>query len=159
MINPNIRASIVSGLLRPLDYVNLDDVRQQEPELWELPDTSILFKRYLDSGKMINVYDWFESFAVVLESQKRHRKKSKLNGNNSKTTTPRKGKGKGKQRQVDDAMDEDEEGENEEDEEKWKMEVQARFMRSLHELDYLGFIKHTGRKADHVLRTVFDIAD
>jgi origin recognition complex subunit 3 len=154
MINPNIRASIVSGLLHPLDYVNLDDVRQQQPELWELPDTSILFKRYLDSGKMINVYDWFESFAVVLESQKRHRKRSKLNGNNSKTISR---KGKGKQRQVDDVMDEDE-GENEEDE-KWKMEVQARFMRSLHELDYLGFIKHTGRKADHVLRTVFDIAD
>jgi len=156
MINPNVRASIVSGLLHPLDYVNPANVKQQ-PELWELPDTSILFKRYLDSGKMINVYDWFESFAVVLESQKRHRKGSKSSGNNSKTTTPR--KGKGKQRQVDDAMDEDEEGENEEDEEKWKMEVQARFMRSLHELDYLGFIKHTGRKADHVLRTVFDIVD
>jgi origin recognition complex subunit 3 len=159
MINPNIRASIVSGLLHPLDYVNPDDVRQQQPELWELPDTSILFKRYLDSGKMINVYDWFESFAVVLESQKRHRKRSKLIGDSSKTSARRKGKGKGKRRQVDDAMDEDEEGENDEDEEKWKMEVQARFMRSLHELDYLGFIKHTGRKADHVLRSVFDIAD
>jgi origin recognition complex subunit 3 len=157
MINPNIRASIISGLLHPLDYVNPDAVGQQPPELWELPDTSILFKRYLDSGKMINVYDWYETFAVVLESQKRHRKnRSKSNGDSSKTITPRTGKGKGKQRQDADAMDEDEEGE---DEEKWKMEVQARFMRSLHELDYLGFIKHTGRKADHVLRTVFDIAD
>jgi len=47
----------------------------------------------------------------------------------------------------------------EEEEERWKVEVQARFIRALHELDYLGFIKHTGRKADHVLRTLFDIDD
>jgi origin recognition complex subunit 3 len=167
MLNPNVRASIVSGLLHPLDYINPDDSRKQPPELWELPDTSILFRRYLDSGKMINVYDWFESFAVVLESQKRHMKKmSTSNGNDSRTTTPRNGKGKskgkGKQKQVDEDMDVDEDAEGEdgdEVEERWKMEVQARFIRSLHELDYLGFIKHTGRKADHVLRTVFDIAD
>jgi len=108
---------------------------------------------------MINVYDWFESFVVVLESQKRHKKRSKPN--DSRTTTPGNGKGKGKvkQRQVDNDMDEADEGEEGEDEERWKMEVQARFMRSLHELDYLGFIKHTGRKADHVLRTVFHITD
>ena len=161
MINPSIRASIISGLLHPLDYVNPDESKKHSAEMWELPDTSILFHRYLDSGKMINVYDWFESFAVVLESQKRHLKKlSNSNGSDggSKAPTPRKGKGKGKgkQRQVDEDMDVDEDGE---DEEKWKMEVQARFIRSLHELDYLGFIKHTGRKADHVLRTVFDVAD
>jgi len=161
MINPSIRASVVSGLLHPLDYVYPG--RKQPPELWELPDTSILFRRYMDSGKMINVYDWFESFAVVLESQKRQAKKSNSNGSGpgSKATTPRKGKGKGKQKQVDEDMevDEDEDGEDEEDDEKWKMEVQARFMSALHELDYLGFIKHTRRKADHVIRTVFDIAD
>jgi len=45
----------------------------------------------------------------------------------------------------------------EEDEEKWRLEVQARFMRALHELDYLGFVKHTKRRADHVVRTVFDV--
>lgn len=47
----------------------------------------------------------------------------------------------------------------EEEEEKWNTEVHARFMRALHELDYIGFIKHTGRKADHVLRVVFEIDD
>jgi len=40
--------------------------------------------------------------------------------------------------------------------ENWRLEVQARFIRALHELDYVGFIKHTGRKRDHVLRTVLD---
>ena len=47
----------------------------------------------------------------------------------------------------------------EEGEERWKVEIQARFIRALHELDYLGFIKHTGRKADHVVRTVFEVDD
>ena len=38
--------------------------------------------------------------------------------------------------------------------ERWKVEFFARFIRALHELDYLGFIKHTKRngKADHMLR-------
>ena len=47
----------------------------------------------------------------------------------------------------------------EEAEEKWRMEVQARFMRALHELDFMGFVKHTGRKADHVMKTIYDIPD
>ncbi|KAI5994475.1 hypothetical protein EDD15DRAFT_2260508 [Pisolithus albus] len=34
-----------------------------------MPDTSIVFQWYLESGKMINVYDWFEFFAVALEGQ------------------------------------------------------------------------------------------
>ncbi|KAH9077755.1 origin recognition complex subunit 3 N-terminus-domain-containing protein [Lactarius deliciosus] len=45
------------------------------------------------------------------------------------------------------------------DEEEWKMHVQARFMRALHTLDLIGLIKHTGRKADHVMRTVFDMPE
>lgn len=96
---------------------------------------------------MINVYDWFESFAVVLESQREQLMEDKANGMFSPT------KGKGKRKEI---VDEDR---NEVDEDKWKMEVHARFIRALHELDYLGFIKHTGRKADHVQRTVFDVPE
>jgi len=143
LINPSVRASVQSGLLNPYAYVDSGESRRRA--LWELPDTSILFNRYLDSGKMINVYDWFESFAVVLESQ-REQVEDRVNG-----TSPTKGKGKQKQ-----TVDEDG---NKEDDERWKMEVHARFIRALHELDYLGFIKHTGRKADHVLRTVFDVPE
>lgn len=40
-----------------------------------------------------------------------------------------------------------------------KREFQARFMRAIHELEFVGFLKHTGRKADHVLKTVFDVID
>jgi origin recognition complex subunit 3 len=131
--------------LYPYAYVQAD--RKKHWALWELPDTCILFRRYLDSGKMINVYDWFESFAVVLESQREQLMEDKANGMFSPT------KGKGKRKEI---VDEDR---NEVDEDKWKMEVHARFIRALHELDYLGFIKHTGRKADHVQRTVFDVPE
>ncbi|PPR03388.1 hypothetical protein CVT24_012513 [Panaeolus cyanescens] len=148
-VNPSIRSSTVAGLLRPHDF---GDIAAQDsklmgdiPALWELPDTSILFKRYLDSGKMINVYDWFESFKAVLDTQ---RSELKSANEGTKTPSPKK-RGKGKKRPV----------ETEEEIEKWNVEVQARFIRALHELDYLGFIKHTTRKADHVLRTSFDIGD
>jgi origin recognition complex subunit 3 len=127
----------------------------ETPALWELPDTSILFRRYLDSGKMINVYDWYESFAVVLEDQRRQIGEM-TTPSSRKSASPRKRKGRRMQEQEE---EEEEEGMNDEELERWRMEVQARFIRALHELDFLGFIKHTGRKADHVIRTVFEAAD
>ena len=116
---------------------------------------------------MINVYDWFESFQTILETQRMEllssslssRTRTTTNDNNNKnkrqtrtrTPSPRK-RGKTKQQPP---------AETEEDLERWKVEVNARFIRALHELDYLGFIKHTKRKGrvDHVLRTLFDVAD
>lgn len=147
MLNPSIRASLMAGLLRPFEFQ--DDFTEkvanesEAKSITEFPDTSILFKRYLDSGKMINVYDWFESFKTVLDSQD-ELITTRAVGN----TSPKKGKGKAKTNN----------GAGR-DEDKWNMEAQARFIRALHELDYLGFIKHTGRKADHVQRTVFDVDD
>jgi origin recognition complex subunit 3 len=150
LINPSPRASILAGLIHPQDYISAGQPSGDDDDDEELPDTSILFKGYLESGKMINVYDWFESFAVVLEARKRQLvKKHITDGKHGNSGTPSKKKGKQKQVEVD---NEDAEG----DEEEWHMEVQARFIRALQELDYLGFIKHTGRKVDHVMRIVFD---
>lgn len=144
-------------------------------ELHKLPDTSILFSRYLDSSKLINIYDWYESFKVVLDVQRSERlsahsqsRKSKTKGK-GKASPKKKSKGKGKERAVD--ADEDggggggresrESGEvgEEPTEEQWQKEVQARFIRALHELDHLGFIKHTARRVEHVARVVFDIGN
>jgi len=100
---------------------------------------------------MINVYDWFESFQTILETQRMELKSLFANdGIQAQRSSPRK-RGKLKQPPP----------ETEEALERWKVEVHARFIRALHELDYLGFIKHTKRKAkaDHVLRTLFDVAD
>ncbi|KAF8623338.1 hypothetical protein AX15_006414 [Amanita polypyramis BW_CC] len=175
-LNPSTRASVLSGLLRPHEYAQLPNLvptstRDTQPtngndasipELWQLPDISILFGRYTESGKIINVYDWFESFQVALESQRKHLKKQRRvaeeMGTSGGSISPKKGKGKEKVsvEQLDEDLDD---SDDEDDDEQWKLQVQVRFIRALHELDYLGFIKHTGRKADHVLRTVFDVGD
>ena len=43
--------------------------------------------------------------------------------------------------------------------ERWEEEVQVRFIRSVHELDLLGFVRHTTRRGEHVLKTVFEPAE
>ena len=175
---------MVAGLLRPYEYtqdfyagtgvssettsVSGDWKGEGKGRaLWELPDTSILFKRYLDSGRMINVFDWFESFKGVLEVQ---RKCGLVDGGDSgdigemevkereMSRSPRK-KGKGKEKSKGKGKEKEVMMEEDEDSEEWKLEVQARFIRALHELDYLGFVKHTGRKRDHVVRTLFEVGD
>jgi origin recognition complex subunit 3 len=143
MLNPALRPSIISGLSFPHSYAGQDLSPEDEEILEDLPDTSILFKGYAKAGKMINVYDWFDHFRTVLEGQRAR-------------ATAGKGKGKGKGKKAD-------KGDGEE-EERWKLSVQARFIRALHELDYLGFIKHTsrgggGRKGEYVLKTVLGILE
>ncbi|KAI0080397.1 hypothetical protein K474DRAFT_1769394 [Panus rudis PR-1116 ss-1] len=176
LINPAPRPIIVNALLHPHNVVEsyqalYEDEQghatEQDPfsteleekasrPIWELPDTSILFRRYIEAGKKINVYDWYESFVLVLETQQRELRKRAR----SQSKSPRKGKGKAKAK---DTVSDDDDGEltfeNEEEEEKWRVEVQARFIRSLHELDFMGFLKHTNRKVDHVVKTIYDIPD
>lgn len=38
----------------------------------------------------------------------------------------------------------------------WEMETKARFLRAFHELEYVGVVRQTKRKAEHIQRTVFD---
>ncbi|KAF9011982.1 origin recognition complex subunit 3 N-terminus-domain-containing protein [Cyathus striatus] len=171
LLNPSIRASLLAGLLRPYDFSLQPPA--SNPPIHTLPDTSILFKRYLDGGKMLNLYDWFESFNAVLDKQrdikprepvtpKKVRKIASVSPVKTSPTksdlrslslSPRKRGRKRKEEEGEEAQD------YRDDDETWKIQVQARFMRALHELDYLGFIKHTNRKADHVLRTVFEVGD
>ncbi|KAG2082079.1 origin recognition complex subunit 3 N-terminus-domain-containing protein [Suillus cothurnatus] len=151
LINPSPRASILAGLIHPQDYVS-PGRQNEDDEDDDLPDISILFKGYLESAKMINVYDWFESFMVFLEARKRRVGTTRIpDGASGISRTP--SRKKGKQKQVKAEVVGEDTGE---DEEEWLMEVQVRFIHALQELDYLGFIKHSGRKADHVMRTVFD---
>ena len=102
---------------------------------------------------MINVYDLFESFASALDVQK-----EQFEDSIPTPQTPSRAKGKGKQR-ASPTKKPNNEVDSEGEEERWQLEVHARFIRALHELDYMGFVKHTGRKADHIIRTVYDIMD
>ncbi|KAF7789989.1 hypothetical protein EIP86_000937 [Pleurotus ostreatoroseus] len=162
LFNPAPRMTVINALLHPTEIVqeykklfpdtgeeSETDVDTQEDsesrvtpaqELWNLPDTSILFRRYMDAGKMINVYDWYESFTVELDRQRRE---DAIRAAAEAEAEASRANGRGR----------------EEEAEKWELETHARFIRALHELDFMGFIKHTGRKADHVVRTVYDIPD
>jgi len=131
MLNPAPRATVISALLQPHTFLPLprdDPTAAASLPIWKLPDVSILFRRYLEAGRMINVYDWYESFSQVIEAQRSHLAPA-------------------------------DEGERDGQEEEWKMHVQARFVRALHTLDHIGLVKHTGRKAEHVMRTVYDMPE
>ena len=139
MLNPAPHATIASALLQPHTFLptsrdNPNPMTQQRLPIWKLLDTSILFRRYLEAGRMVNVYDWYESFSQVIESQRSHLAPADSGSGES-----------------DDHVDEGDE--------EWKMHVQARFVRALHTLDFVGLVKHTGRKAEHVVRTVYDVPD
>ncbi|GIY04045.1 origin recognition complex subunit 3 [Caerostris darwini] len=60
--------------------VNLSDEMQST-----MPDISILYKLHLESGKLINLYDWLENFKTIKSSteyvRKKPRTKSKVNDN------------------------------------------------------------------------------
>jgi origin recognition complex subunit 3 len=166
LIDPAPRAHITSALLHPESYADQipyfaksdgsvsNDVEGEAPAVWELPDTSILFRGYLEAGRMINVFDWYQSFAAVLETQRE--KELRAGDRKQADDSPCDEAAHGRRRGSDE--EEMEDGEEMEDE-KWGMEVQARFIRGVHELDFMGFLKHTGRKADHVTRTVFDVTE
>lgn len=106
-----------------------------------LPDESVAFLRYLNSGKSVNVYDWFETFFMGLESD----------AASPPPPPPRGSKGKGKAKQREEKTEEEEEEE--------RQRLQARFLRCFHEFDLLGLLKQTGRKQDHVQRTVYEMED
>lgn len=82
---------------------------------------------------MINMYDWFSAFGMILErglestSPKEVKKPSKKKGRQQEPDFERQG-----------GLD--------------QKEVQARFISGVAELQFMGFIKPTNRKTDHVQR-------
>ena len=60
---------MVAALLRPHAYLQCSCCPSSHSNLEtlaSLPDEAVAFQRYLNSGKALNVYDWFESFAHAL---------------------------------------------------------------------------------------------
>lgn len=96
------RASTQTALTQPHHYIscNCCNVDKGDEIVAAEHDTCILYKLYLECGRMINLYDWFVAFGCILEREKRPPKQS---------------------------LEEN--------------EVQARFIRSVAELQFLGFIK------------------
>ena len=124
-MNPSTHQTVLHALRNTesvLGIVSTAD-KDKEESMAQLPDTAVLLRRYLDSGRMINMYDWFESFLVAMQGEERF-----LEGEPG-----------------DDAYGAE-----------WRREMQARFLLSVHELDWMGLVRSTGRKKDHVVRTMYD---
>ncbi|KAI9318682.1 origin recognition complex subunit 3 N-terminus-domain-containing protein [Dichotomocladium elegans] len=113
------RAAVQTGLGQAHHYLNCACCNKLKDSRGHIlpsePDASILYKLYLECGRLINLYDWFVAFGCILEREKRS-----------------------------DRLEE--------------KEVQARFVRSVAELQFLGFIKPTQRKTDHVQRLTWSNA-
>ncbi|KAI9021574.1 origin recognition complex subunit 3 N-terminus-domain-containing protein [Phycomyces nitens] len=106
------RASVQTALTNSKHYLDCQCCQGGQDQLLPSePDSCILYKLYLECGRLINLYDWFVAFGCIIEREKRP---------------------------ADNLLSEN--------------EVQARFIRSVAELQFLGFIKPTQRKTDHVMR-------
>ncbi|CAO3680019.1 unnamed protein product [Rhizopus stolonifer] len=107
------RATVQTALTQPQHYLNCSCCQDNTTDQLNVtePDSCIIYKLYLECGRMINLYDWFIAFSSIIKKEQRLQKKE---------------------------LGED--------------EAQARFIRSVAELQFLGFIKPTQRKTDHVMR-------
>ncbi|KIO20555.1 hypothetical protein M407DRAFT_245763 [Tulasnella calospora MUT 4182] len=160
LLNPSIRSSLISALLAPHAYLQCacckpassTSMSQASASMASYPDMSIAFSRYLNSGKSVNVYDWYETFSVGLEGEKELvAVRGQANGR-----AAAKGGKKKKGAKVD---EEEEEEDDDDDDDEATKKLEARFLRCFHEFDYLGLLRHSGRKVDHVMRTVYEIPD
>ncbi|XP_070504298.1 origin recognition complex subunit 3 [Chironomus tepperi] len=106
------RSSIHNALVNPHHYLQCKccTVKENEQILSTMPDISIAYKLHLECNKFINLFDWLQSFSMVIDNN------------------------------------------NNDEEENISPEIQAKFTRSVAELQFLGFIKQAKQKTDHVMR-------
>lgn len=106
------RQAILRGLRDPHFYLDCECCKLSDASdiIPTLPDVSIVYKLHLESGKLINMFDWLQSFLTIVDPSSFE-----------------------EQTEVD-------------------PKLQARFTRAVAELQFLGFIKSSNRKTDHVTR-------
>ncbi|KAG0025237.1 Origin recognition complex subunit 3 [Podila clonocystis] len=139
---PQPRASIQTALGQPEQYLNCNCCHPPQGAnttsladmvLPTQHDTCILYKLYVECGRMINMYDWFSAFGMILER-------------GLESTTPNGVKKPSKKKVRQQEPDFEQQGGLD------QKEVQARFISGVAELQFMGFIKPTNRKTDHVQR-------
>ncbi|GAB6032842.1 Origin recognition complex subunit 3 [Chamberlinius hualienensis] len=79
------------------------------------PDISIAYKLLLEGGRLVNLYDWLQSFVAAIDLKNSDKLNAKVRSKKTK-------------------------------------DLIARFAQSVGELQYLGMIKKTARKTDHIAR-------
>ncbi|XP_059475378.1 origin recognition complex subunit 3 [Neocloeon triangulifer] len=113
----NSRLALNKALFNPHHYLKCKCCEQKYEEgiSTSYPDVCISYHLHLEFMKHINLYDWLQSFNLIVERGGKH-------------------------------------DDDEEEDCKISTKTQARFTQSIADLQFLGFIKPTARKADHVLR-------
>ena len=143
---------MLSALIRPGAYFGCECCDLDAPDALESmpqrPDTCALFQRSLEAGRLLNVADWFGAFVSIMQDEKVKRPTAETGKTKSRT------KRATSAAQTESEVDLDEEGSHD-----LMQERQARFLHSVHELEYLGLIQTTGRRKEHVMRTVFETGD
>ncbi|XP_011498206.1 PREDICTED: origin recognition complex subunit 3 [Ceratosolen solmsi marchali] len=108
-IKGSMKASIHNSLNYPNSVLECDCCVSNSEIVPTHPDLTIVYKLHLEARKMINLYDWLQSFLTVIDP-------------------------------------------NQSDEQNVDPVLHARFTRAVAELQFLGFIKATRKKTDHVKR-------
>ncbi|XP_054469705.1 origin recognition complex subunit 3 isoform X2 [Anoplopoma fimbria] len=115
-LNATPRTSIQAALNSPYYYLQNDRLKTEDGVVSNAaPDICIVYKLHLECGRLINLYDWLEAYAIVVSAAEGNEPDSENFG------------------KVDDVK-------------------HARFIRAVSELEFLGFIKSTKQKTDHVAR-------
>ena len=95
MFNPAPRTAVITALMHPERYLGTNaspvpsnaispakgkhrasNKAESAQAQNMMPDTALLFKGYLESGRMVNVYDWYMAFKQGLEAQRRTLRKT-----------------------------------------------------------------------------------
>lgn len=111
------------------------------------PDIAVAYRLYRETGKTINLGDWWRAFEQSAANQPDAAQEDSV----KRAQTPKRRKGASDDE--DDERDEDDEEANED--ERRTRRKQARFLRAIGDLACVGFLQPTSRKAEHVLKSVF----
>ena len=123
---PRPRAEILGSLMDPSKYLQASTMNDDDTIQSEMPDECIMFKLLKERAINVNLYDWFESFCAIIAA-KDTGLGSTMTRNNAKSVT---------------VMMKD-------------PSVQARFIRSMADLQFVGTFAPKNRKEDHVTRLVY----
>ena len=125
---PRPRGEILSALTKPHEYLGQDEISPEDTIQQAMPDQCILYKLLKERKINVNLYDWFESFCGFAAS-------------NESGAGPRSHKTRENRKTVAATMQD--------------VSVQARFIRAMADLQFIGTFAPKNRKKDHVSRLVY----
>jgi len=116
------------------------------------PDVAVAFRLYRDSGRIVNLADWWQAFEQAAADEEE--------GGDAQGTGAARAGGKRKPGGSEDGMEVDgKDGEEEDDEgdenDTPRRRKQARFLRAVADLAHAGYVQPTSRKVEHVGKTIF----